>query len=261
VVGKLLIVQIGGSGGACLVAFHKKDGDEQWRAMEDKASYSAPILIKQAGRPVLVCWTGENVAGLDPRSGKVYWRSPFQPSRMIINIATPVVANGRLFVTAFYDGAMMLRLKDDALSVERLWRRLGPNEKQTESLHSIISTPMMLGDYVYGVDSYGELRCLKADTGDRVWEDLTATNPNRWSNIHMVRNRDRIWMFNEQGELIIARLSPAGFHEISRAKLIEPTRVQLNRQGGVCWAHPAYADRHVFARNDKELVCASLEAK
>ena len=74
----------------------------------------------------------------------------------------------------------------------------------------------------------------------------------------MVRNADRIWMFNERGELIICTLSPKGFHEISRAKLIEPTTAQLQQRGGVCWSHPAYAYKHVFARNDRELVCASL---
>jgi hypothetical protein len=116
------------------------------------------------------------------------------------------------------------------------------------------------------VDSYGELRCLDARNGDRVWEDLTATNNARWGNIHFVRNGDRIWMFNERGELIIGTLSPAGFREISRAKLIEPNPGPVSRIGqrgrrvGVCWAHPAFADRHIFARNDEELVCASLEA-
>ena len=80
----------------------------------------------------------------------------------------------------------------------------------------------------------------------------------RWATIHMVPNGNRIWMFNEKGALIIARLSPAGFEEISRAKLIEPTLDQLRKRGGVCWSHPAFANRHVFARNDVELVCASL---
>jgi hypothetical protein len=65
-------------------------------------------------------------------------------------------------------------------------------------------------------------------------------------------------MFNEEGELIIARLSTAGFEEISRTKLIEPTTAQLRQRGGVCWAHPAFANKHIFARNDQELVCASL---
>ena len=114
-------------------------------------------------------------------------------------------------------------------------------------------------DYIYGVDSYGELRCLKASNGDRVWEDQTATPRARWSTIHFVKNGDDIWMLNERGELIIGRLSPEGFKEIDRAKLIEPTTAQLRQRQGVCWSHPAFANRHVFARNDREMVCASLE--
>lgn len=74
----------------------------------------------------------------------------------------------------------------------------------------------------------------------------------------MVKNGPRMWMFNERGELLIAELSPEGYHEISRAKLIAPTKVQLSMRGGVCWSHPAFANRHVFARNDEELVSASL---
>jgi hypothetical protein len=65
-------------------------------------------------------------------------------------------------------------------------------------------------------------------------------------------------MFNERGELLFGRVSPEGFKETSRVKLIEPTSDQLNQRGGVCWSHPAFANRHVFARNDRELVAASL---
>jgi outer membrane protein assembly factor BamB len=147
------------------------------------------------------------------------------------------------------------------LSVEKIWRRRGRSERDTDALHAMISTPLLEGDYVYGVDSYGELRCLDARSGDRIWEDRTATPPARWSNIHMVRAGERIWMFNERGELVIATLSPRGFHEISRAKLIEPTMKQLTKRDGVCWSHPAFANRHVFARNDNELVAASLAAE
>ena len=77
----------------------------------------------------------------------------------------------------------------------------------------------------------------------------------------MIRNGDRTWLFNERGELIIARLTPEGFDEISRAKLLDPTTDQLRRRDGVTWSHPAFAYRHVFARNDKALVCADLSAR
>lgn len=258
-----VVVHIGATNNASIVAFDRKTGEERWRTLDDRAQYSAPVLIEQAGQDVLVCWTGDSVAGVDPASGRVHWRVPFKPHRMPIGIATPVIDGDRLFVTSFYDGSLMLRLLQDKPAVETLWQRAGSDEKNTDALHSIISTPVFDGEQLYGVDSYGELRCLDAATGDRIWEDLTATPRNRWSNIHFVRNADRYWMFNEMGELIIAKLDAKGFHEINRAQLIEPTREQLSGSGrrkGVCWAHPAFAYRHVFIRNDNELVCASLAA-
>jgi outer membrane protein assembly factor BamB len=264
--GDLVIVQIGGKG-ACLVAFDRKTGEERWRALDDRASYTAPIMIEQAGKRVLVCWTGDHVAGLDSSTGKVHWKHPFPPEKMVISISTPVIEKDRLFVTSFYDGSLMLKVDPDRLAVEKLWKRIGRSERpgETDALHSIIATPLAEGDYIYGVDSYGELRCLDAKTGDRLWENKTATPPGRWSNIHMVRNGENVWMFNEAGELIISRLSPKGFEEISRAKLIEPTPEQLRQRRagnfGVCWSHPAFAGKHIFARNDKEIVCANLAAE
>ena len=69
-------------------------------------------------------------------------------------------------------------------------------------------------------------------------------------------------MFNERGELILSNLSPDGFEELARGKLIEPTLDQLDRRGmGVAWSHPAFAYRHVFVRNDKELRCVDLSVR
>ncbi|MHC4544534.1 MAG: PQQ-binding-like beta-propeller repeat protein [Planctomycetota bacterium] len=255
----LVIVQIGGRDGACLVAFDKVTGKERWRALEDRASYSAPIMIEQAGKRVLVCWTGDSVVGLNPLTGKLNWQYPFKPFRMVINVPTPVFHNDYLFVSSFYDGSLLLKVNPDELTVDKVWRRKGANERDTDSLHCMISTPVLQGDYIYGVDSYGQLRCLDLHTGDRIWESLDAVPKNRWANIHMVKNQDNIWMFNESGELIISKLSPKGFNEISRVKLIKPTKGQLDR--GVCWSHPAFAYKHIYIRNDEELVCADLSAK
>jgi len=230
----VLIVHIGGSNGACVVGLDAATGNEKWRALSDRAQYTAPILIEQGGKKIVVVWTGDSVAGLDPASGKVYWRHNFQPTRMPIGIATPVTDGKRLFLTSFYDGSMMLRLAQDKPAAEITWRERGRDERNTRALHSIISTPLLIGDYIYGVDSYGELRCLKADTGERVWESLKATPRARWSTIHMVTQGDRVWMFNERGELIISKLSPMGYEEISRTKLIEPTTEQLRQRDGVC---------------------------
>jgi len=260
--GDLVILMIGGQD-ACVVAFDRRSGQLRWKALDDPASYSAPIVIDQAGHRVLVCWTGTRIVGLDPRTGQPFWDQRYNQPRWVISIATPVLEGDRLFFSSFYNGSILLRVPRDRLAVEKLWHRAGPDEYQTEALHSLMVTPYFEGDYIYGVDSYGQLRCLEAATGDRIWEDRTATSQVRWGTLHMVRHEPtgNMWMFNDRGELIIARLSPAGFYEISRTRLLRPTREQLRRGDGVCWSHPAFAYRHVFNRNDEELVCASLAAE
>ena len=88
----------------------------------------------------------------------------------------------------------------------------------------------------------------------------------RWGNafiIQMGEGSDHYVLINERGELIIARLRPQGYEEISRAKILEPTNTMAtfqNKGRPVVWSHPAFANRCVFARNDKELVCVSMAA-
>ncbi len=254
----LVITHIGGDDGACVVAFDRLTGEERWRALDDRASYSAPILVTRGTRVVVIVWNGDALAALSVTDGKVYWRIAFPPRKMPIGVPTPVVDDDRIFVSSFYDGSLMAQMGTRPTDARKLWSACGKSERSTRALQCMISTPVMRNGYIYGVDSYGELRCLEAATGRRIWENQTATPRARWSNIHMVVQRDRVWMFNERGELLIAKLSPEGFHEISRTQLIEPTTAQLRQRGGVCWSHPAFANRHVFARNDKEMVCANL---
>lgn len=254
----LVIQQVAGSDGACMVAFDKNSGKEVWRALKERAGYSSPIIIQQANVDVLVCWTGESLSGLNPRTGDVYWSHKMLPRNMPIGIATPSVEGELVFVSSFYDGSLMIRASSKSLTSEEVWREVGADEQHTSALHAMIGTPILNQGYVYGVDSYGEYRCLQATNGKRVWEDLSAVPKARWATIHAVRQADRIWMFNERGELLIAKLSPTGMTVQDRSQLIEPTKEQLNQRGGVCWSHPAFAERSIFARNDKVLVRASL---
>ncbi len=254
----LVIQQVSGEEGACMVAFQLADGKEVWRSLSDRAGYSSPIIIKQAGQDVLACWTGDSLSGLDPKTGKVYWGHPFPPRNMPIGIGDPIIDDDKLFVSSFYDGSLMVRVPKDKLASEVIWKEVGTDEEHTQSLHSMIGTCLMRNGFVFGADSYGEFRCLDASNGKRIWEDLTAVPKARWAAIHMVEQADRVWMFNERGELLIARLSSDGLKIIDRCQLIEPTTAQLPRRGGVCWSHPAFAEKSVFARNDKKLVRASL---
>jgi outer membrane protein assembly factor BamB len=257
-----VILHIGGRNYACVVALDKITGKEIWKNLDDDANYSAPILIKQANKPVVVVWTGQRVVGLNPDNGSLYWQHSFHQKRMIQGIATPVFYQNYLFVSNFFDGSMLLKLDTKKIEAIKIWQRGGKDERNTDALHCCISTPLLKEQFIYGVDSFGELRCLELKTGNRIWEDLTAVTSNRWANIHFIQNGELTYMFNEHGELIIAKLSPEKYQEISRAKLIKPTTKQLSRKGtGVTWAHPAFAYKHIYIRNDEELVCADLTEK
>lgn len=253
-----IIVHVSGSNNACVVAFDKNTGKEIWRNLDDRAGYSAPILIKKGDKKIVVNWTEHSLSGLNAETGEVFWRFPWKTGSGM-SIATPVLYNDHIFVSAFYSGSLLIKLGEDYTTAEKVWQRSGESERKTDALHCVMNTPVIIDNYIYGVDSYGELRCLDFATGDRIWEDLTAVNKNRWANIHFIQKEDKVWMFNEHGELIISKLSSTGFKEISRAKLIEPTKKQLPR--GVTWTHPAFANKHVFIRNDNKLVCADLSKK
>jgi hypothetical protein len=183
------------------------------------------------------------------------------------------VGDDRLFVTSFYNGSMLLRVSADGAEVVWKSKAKGEGIHQTTDLSSIIPTPVIDGDHVYGVCSYGQLRCIEVNTGKRVWETMKATRGKltparvaerdepdggeRWSNAFLIPNGDRTFLFNEQGDLIIAKLTPKGFEELSRAHLIDPTNKDVSGRL-VVWTHPAFANRCVFVRNDKELACFDL---
>lgn len=258
ITGDKIILQISGSNNACVIALDKNTGNEIWRNLEDIAGYSAPVVIGKDGNLVVLVWTENSLSGLNPDSGEIYWRIPWDIGSGM-SISTPVLYNDHIFVSCFYSGSMLVRLGDNYTSAQKVWQRCGESERKTDALHCVMNTPVILDDYIYGVDSYGELRCLEFLTGNRIWEDLSAVKKDRWANIHFIQNGNKTWMFNEHGELIISELSPKGFNEISRAKIIEPTREQLPR--GVTWSHPAFANKHVFVRNDNKLVCVDLSKK
>jgi hypothetical protein len=258
--GDQVVVQIGGAEGACVVAFDAKTGKERWRALADEPGYGAPVPVTHNGKKLLVGWTCDRIAGLDRETGKPAWEYPLRSPATGDSVISPVIRGDRLFVSAWFTGAHMLRLLPDKLGVEQVWKKVGANERATLAFHALMCTPMWDGDYLYGIDTYGELRCVDARNGERVWSSQDAVPRSRNANAHLIRNGENTWIFNERGDLIIARLSPAGYQEISRANLINPTRGQSGTQAGAAWSHPAFAYRHVFQRNDEKLICVSLAA-
>ena len=154
----------------------------------------------------------------------------------------------------------MLDLGDDGVSPKVAWEATGGNEIKNDSIHTIMPTPIVTEDLIYGISSYGQLRCLDTDTGEMLWETRQPTGEGRWWNAFLIphgeQSGERVFLANEQGELILAEMSREGYRELGRAKLIEPTQPIQRRK--TVWSHPAFAMRSVFARNDRELIRVNL---
>ena len=255
--GKQLICLVGGEG-TVAVAFDKDTGRELWRSLSAKEpGYCPPTIYTLAGKRQLILWHAEAVNGLDPATGKVLWTLPWKMNYGM-SIATPRQMGDQVFFSCFYNGSLLLKFEKNKSEPTVVWRTAKMSERDTAHLNCTMSTPFIDNGFIYGSCSYGQYRCLRADNGERLWETYAPTSgkSQRWGNCFTVKQGDRFFLFSEVGDLIIARLSPKGYDEVSRTHLIDPVNTDPGRP--VVWSHPAFAHRRVFVRNDQELVCVDL---
>ncbi|HEY3860895.1 MAG TPA: PQQ-binding-like beta-propeller repeat protein [Verrucomicrobiae bacterium] len=245
--GPLLIVFTGAKPGASVLALDKMTGKEVWKALDDPVSNSSPIIINANGRRQLIVWSGSSLSSLDPADGHINWREPMFTSGND-DAATPVVQGDRLLVSG-----LMVDVSSNAPRF--LWPQIRVPSKR---VLSNTSTGLFAGDYIYTAKGYGDLICLDAATGAQLWSTNGLTAPKNGACINITPQDDGVFLFTDEGNLIHAQLSPSGYREISRAHLIDPTWPFAGHK--FVYAPPAFAGRHIFARSEAEVVCASLKA-
>ncbi|HXJ55727.1 MAG TPA: PQQ-binding-like beta-propeller repeat protein [Verrucomicrobiae bacterium] len=254
--GRKLICLVGGQD-SLVVAFDRNTGKEVWRALNAREpGYAPPMIYEYGGKRMLIMWHPEAVNALDPETGRVLWIHPTPLVRSGMTIATPLKVGNLLFLTSFYNGSLLLRINADKPAV--VWQSQKVSERDTDGLHSVMATPLIDQGYIYSPCSYGQFRCLRLETGERLWETFAPTSgkSERWGHAFVVKYGDRTFLFSEKGDLIIAKLSPEKYEEVSRAHLLDPVNHDPGRP--VVWSHPAFANKSIYARNDKEIVCVSL---
>ncbi len=274
--GNKLICFVGGSKDRLVIAFDKQTGDVLWtsQSCQGDFGYNPPVIYEFGGRRQLIAWHARAISALDPETGKRIWTVPFEVKASLNVSMTRKVGDDGLFLTTFYNGSMLLKVSSTGAEVTWKSKAKGEMPNATTDLSSIMATPFVDGDTVYGICSYGELRGLKASTGERLWMTMKAirgsrtpekvaakTDPDgseRWGCAFLTKQADRYFLFNEQGDLITAKLTPAGYEEMSRANIVKPTNAMVSKTRLVVWYPPAFAGKCVFVRNDEEIVCYSL---
>jgi hypothetical protein len=75
---------------------------------------------------MVIIWHAESVNALEPETGRVLWSVPFE-SRYGLTAPTARLAGDILFLTAFYNGSLALRLGEG--DPEILWQSPKATEK------------------------------------------------------------------------------------------------------------------------------------
>jgi outer membrane protein assembly factor BamB len=250
--GKKLVTLVGGKG-RHVVAFDKDTGKELWKAGEQKEPGYSPVLITEAaGKRQMIVTGTESVYAVDPDTGKELWTTDFEVDNGC-TIMTPVRVGDHLLFGGYQHKNLLLKLKADKPGVEVVWQN-----KRKHGLSPINVQPMADGEVVYGYDEDGQMFGVEIPSGKRLWESEgpVAKEPAGSATAFMVKNGDRYFFFAETGHLVLGKLSPKGYEESDRVKVLEPTNAASGRK--VVWSAPAYADKKAFIRNDKEIICVDL---
>jgi outer membrane protein assembly factor BamB len=254
--GNHLYCVVGGENSVA-VALDKRTGREVWKALSaDEPGYCPPTIIEHGGLRQLLIWHPKSINSLDPQTGEVFWSVPLEPD-FGMSIAAPRQLGALIFASGVKSSGALLRLADDRPAAEVLWRG---NPKT--AVYSANSTPFVEDGVIYGCDGQsGALIAARLEDGQRLWRTTDPTCGTRrgsYGTAFLVKHQDRFFLFSETGDLILARLSREGYEELDRFHVLEPTGEAMGRD--VVWSHPAFAERCLFARNDRELVCVSLAA-
>jgi outer membrane protein assembly factor BamB len=234
-----LLLNVGGTNGAGLVALSPVDGKTLWQATDEAASYSSPAAATIAGLRHVVFVTRLNVVSVDPENGSVRFRFPFGSRGPTVNAANPLILAEHVFVSASY-------------GVGAQWAKIGAKEAakvwaNDDVMSSQYATCVEKDGFLYGIDGRQDtgaarLRSFDPRTGQVQWtEDDFRTG-------NLILAGDKLLIMRSDGDLLLVEATPKRYHPLGRAKLFDTTSQAL----------AALSDGLLFVRDTQVLKCVAV---
>ena len=239
--GDRLFAPVGGTNGDGVVCFQKTSGAVIWKSQNDQAAYSAPFVAPIQGVKQLVEFTVDGLFGLDVRDGRLLWRAPLKTSAGR-HVTTPVVIEDSVIVASHEIGLVCIKLSRQAES----WQAVKAWTKKESAIN--FSSPVVSGDYLYGLGPSKNLICVDTKTGAQLWSKpgyISGSAGN--SHAGFIVMGGNILALTDGGQLVLFTVDPKEFKEISNVQIC-----------GKTWCNPAYADGKLFLRDGRELLCVKL---
>lgn len=238
IVDDTVIVLPGGPGGNSVVAYDTSTGRKAWSALDDRQSYSSPMLVTIAGVRQILVFSASRLMGITPDRGDVLWDFPWttQPD---VHASQPLVIGDRVFISTGYGtGAAMVEITRDGeqLTARELWRTNRMKNQFTSSVHH--------DGMILGLDE-AILACLDAETGALLWKG------GRYGYGQVMLAGGHLVVLTEAGELVLVRPDRKAHIEVTKFPAIE----------GKTWNHPAMTDGILLTRNIAEMAAFDLRPR
>ena len=236
-----VLINVGGAGGAGLVGLRLDNGETVWKATDEGASYSSPVEARLGDESTAIFVTRLNCLAIRPRDGSVLWRFPFGARGPTVNAASPVLLEGRLFLSASYGiGAVMASVSSKG--VQTLW-------ENNDTMSSQYTTSVLHEGHLYGVHGRADggetsLRCIDPQTGKILW------SRDGFGVAHAILADGKLLLIKENGTLVLVRPDPSGFEELGQARVLKDTVRAL----------PALSRGRLYLRDTRRLVCLDVSA-
>ena len=230
-----VIVTPGGSNGKSVVAYHRLTGVGVWKSLDDKTSYTSPMLVTLAGKRQILAVNATRAVGLDPESGAMLWEFPWK-TEYDINSAMPlIVDDSHFFISAGYGhGAALVEVS--AAGAKAVWQNTKMKNKFNHSV--------LYNGYIYGFDE-SILACIDAKSGELKWKG------GRYGYGQLLLASGHLVIIGEQGELALVKATPDGHQELAKFSAIE----------GKTWNSPAISDGFLLVRNSAEMASYRMQEK
>ena len=246
----VVILPVGGKG-ASVVALSADDDTVVWASGNEPASYCSAIPITYQGRALVVTLMQNAMTLFDIATGRRLCYERYSRG-YDEHAAAPLYEEPYLVVaSAFHGGARCFQLQGDAADLDTL--RLEP-KWTSEELSNDTASSVLLDGHIYGFDlrdvqakvhrpSRGTFRCIELATGQTKW---SSEKPGHAT---VIAADGKLVMFNDMGELLLARATPQRYEELARCKIFS---------GEICWTAPALIDKRLYLRSPTRAACVFL---
>ena len=220
---------------ARILALDAKTGKERWQGKRglSRIAHAVPAIWEHEGQAEVVSEAGDVVQGFDAQTGERLW------SNEVIGegkVPSTVLGDGLVFTAGGWGGkdsikAFRLGGRGDLKEMQLVWEQ----KKNMPRVPSLL----YLKPYLYAITDGGVASCMKADTGELVWQERVGGN----FSASPVAAEGRIYFLGDEGETTVIAAAPE-FNVLAK-----------NPLGEKCQASPAISQKRIFIRTAGNLFC------